>query len=98
MHCSQGMLKSCMQSSGINQWCKSQLSDAAKSLKKRMFYNVKCKFIGYSNKSMNRIVEYFSFIGCSCAHLFRIFVLCRKTLQLNNIIVDQVFLTYIKNR
>ena len=57
------MMKSGMMRSGIDQIGQTHLRDTAQTLKIRMLDEIKNQGIGYRNETVNRIVEYFEFIG-----------------------------------
>ena len=62
----------------------SKLLDTPKSLKKRMPDNIKNEIIFYSNKTVNRIVEYFPFIKLLIFHYLCIEIKNKKTLPLSD--------------
>jgi hypothetical protein len=60
MHRTQGMLKTIVNRSGINQVTQSQLADAAQTLEGRVIDELKNKRMTNGDKTVNRIVDYFS--------------------------------------
>ena len=63
MHTAQSMVESGMVSTWVYQIGKAHLGNTTKSLKVGMGDQIKNKFIGSSNKTINWIVEYFKFVG-----------------------------------
>ena len=58
MHCTQGMMKSGMQCSGVYQIGQAELFYSSQALKIRVLYYFEYELVWDSNKSKDRVVEY----------------------------------------
>ena len=65
VHGTQGMVKTRMQSTRVNQVCHPQLFNIAQPLKVRMFYQIKYQFGWNGNKPVYRVVYNLLFIQCN---------------------------------
>ena len=62
VHGANGMMKSVVNSSGIDEVRKSQLGDPTQPLHERVIQKIKRQGMLDRNESINRIVEYFVFV------------------------------------
>jgi hypothetical protein len=60
------MVKTGVDSTGINIIAKAQLLNAAQALKIGMLDNIKYQLVRNGDKPMHRVVEYFAFVHCGC--------------------------------
>ena len=74
VQCTHGMMKSCMQGTGVNHICHTQLFDPAKALKPGVLYEVEQERVCYGDEAINGIIEDFSAFEGGMPHLCSIFV------------------------
>jgi hypothetical protein len=56
-------MKTGVQSTWINKMCEAELFDSSQTLKIRMFDQIEMQFVRNTDKSVNRIIEDFLFVG-----------------------------------
>ena len=56
------MMKTCVQSTGINQICEAKLLYSPQALKITMLNDVEDEIVGYIDESVNRIIKNFLFV------------------------------------